>query len=215
MRNDVWESPTNANTSRLVGAGLLAAAGGLLLGGMAALISPLFVAAGLIGLAAMAVLFSSVQAGFLAIILIATLLPFAALPINVGFYPTFLDLALIALLILWLLRLLARPEEPLAGSPVNAPLLVFIGVACVSFVLGTAYSMSRDTIRHFGEIVLALLVYFAVINNVREARHIRLFAQLLIIGGFLASLIGLVLYFLPANTSCQPPGQSAHPALLS
>jgi hypothetical protein len=194
-----WVDTTNVR----LGAVLVLLAAGLLLGGAAALLSPLFVLAGVVGLATLAVLLSSIQAGFVAIILIATLLPFAAIPLNIGFYPTFLDIALASLLILWLLRLLARPDEQLVGSPVNIPLLVFIALACVSFVLGMAYSASRDTLRHFGEIILALVVYFAVINNVRERRHIRLFVQLLIVGGFVASLIGLILNILPVGTSSE------------
>ena len=181
MQGEVAGGASGAGRTIIIAVGM--AAVGLLLGGAAALLSPAVVLAGLIGLAGMVVLLSSVQAGFVAIILIATLLPFAALPINVGFYPTFLDIAIAALLVLWFLRLLARPDERLVTSPLNGPLAIFIGLACLSFVLGTAYSMSRETIRHFGEIVLALLVYFAVINNVKEWRHIRLFARLLIAGG--------------------------------
>ncbi len=194
-----WVDTHNIN----VPAVLLLLAAGVALGGLAALISPLYVLAGLIGLAGLVVLLSSVQVGLVAIVLIATLLPFAALPINIGFYPTFLDIAIGVLLILWLLRLLARPDERLIGSPVNVPLLIFIALACVSFVLGTAYSMSRDVIRHFGEIVLALIVYFAVINNVRTARRVRQLTLLLIVGGFVAALIGVILYVLPAATSAQ------------
>lgn len=200
MRNELIEQWVDTHNVRLWSILLLLVAG-LLLGGAVALVSPVYVLAGLAGLAGLFVLLSSVQAGLVAIILIATLLPFAALPINIGFYPTFLDIAIGILLILWFLRLLARPDERLIGSPVNVPLLVFIALACVSFILGTAYSMSRDVIRHFGEIVLALIVYFAVINNVRTDRHIRLLVTLLIVGGFVASLIGLFLYLLPAATS--------------
>lgn len=200
MRNDLLQRWADTHNVSLLGVLLLLAAG-LLLGGAAALISPIYIVAGLFGLAGLFVLLSSVRAGLAAIILIATLLPFAALPVNIGFYPTFLDIAIGVLLILWFLRLLARPDERLIGSPVNVPLLIFIALACVSFVLGTAYSMSRDMIRHFGEIVLALIVYFAVINNVRSARDVRLLATLLIVGGFVASLVGLVLYVLPAATS--------------
>ena len=192
-----WRATT---TTRLAGVGLLIAMG-LLLGGVAALFSPAVVLAGILGLLALLALFSSIQVSFLAIILIATLLPFAAVPINVGFYPTFLDIALAALLILWLLRLLARPDERLVGSPVNVPLLVFIALACVSFILGMGNSVSRDVVRHFGEIVLALLVYFAVINNVRQRQMVRLFVQAIIVGGFIAASIGLILYILPAPTS--------------
>lgn len=200
MRNDLIGRWADTSNVRLPGVVLLVILG-LLMGGAAALLSPVVVVAGFFGLAALIVLVSSMQAGFIAIILVATLLPFAALPVNVGFYPTFLDIAIAVLFILWFLRLLARPDEQLQGSPVNAPLLIFIALACVAFVLGTAYSMSRDTIRHFGEIVLALFVYFAVINNVRDPRQIRLFYKLLIIGGFIASVIGLILYLLPASTS--------------
>jgi len=200
VRNELLERWIDTHNVTVLGVLLLLAAG-LLLGGAAALIPPVYIVAGIVGLAGVFVLLSSIQAGLAAIILIATLLPFAALPVNIGFYPTFLDIAIGILLILWFLRLLARPDEQLVGSPINVPLLIFIALACVSFVLGTAYSMSRDVIRHFGEIVLALIVYFAVINNVRNERHVRLLAALLIVGGFLAALIGLVLYILPAATS--------------
>lgn len=200
MRNSLIEQWVETRNVRPAGILALVACG-VLLGGAAALLSPLLVAAALIGVAGVLVLASSIQASFVAIILVATLLPFAALPVNIGFYPTFLDIAIGVLLALWFLRLLARPDEQLVGSPVNTPLLIFIALACVSFVLGTAYSMSRDVIRHFGEIVLALIVYFAVVNNVRQPRHVRLFVRLLIVGGFLASLIGLILYALPAVTS--------------
>jgi O-antigen ligase len=200
VRNGWIEQWVDTHNVRLAGLVALAACG-LMLGGAVALLSPVLVVAALVGLAGFLVLVSSMQAGFVAIILITTLLPFAALPVNVGFYPTFLDIAIGVLLALWFLRLLARPDEQLVGSPVNVPLLVFIALACLSFVLGTAYSMSRDVIRHFGEIILALIVYFAVINNVRQPQQIRLFVKLLIVGGFLASLIGLFLYLLPAATS--------------
>jgi O-antigen ligase len=205
VRHDLIDRWADTSNVRALGIAALIALG-LALGGAAALLSPVVVVAGLFGVAALLVLVSSLQVSFIAIILIATVLPFAALPVNVGFYPTFLDIAIGILLILWFLRLLARPDEELRGSPVNAPLLVFIALACLAFVLGTAYSMSRDVIRHFGEIVLALVVYFAVINNVRDARQIRLFYKLLIIGGFVASIIGLILYFLPASTSADVLG---------
>ena len=198
VHNDVIERWVDTRNVRLAGLGLLVVAG-LLLGAAIGLASPVLVLGGLVGMAGLVVLLSSVQTGFIAIILITTLLPFAAVPVNIGFYPTFLDIALAILLMLWLLRLLARPDERLVGSPVNVPLLIFIALACVSFVLGTAYSMSRDTIRHFGEIVLALLAYFAIINNVHDRRQVRLFVTLIIAGGFLSALIGLVLYLMPAH----------------
>ncbi len=201
MHVSLAERLTGDGTRARLVALLLVTMVGLALGGAVAILSPGVVLAGVVGLLAVVALFSSIEAGIVALILIATLLPFAAVPINIGFYPTFLDGALGAVLILWLLRLLARPEERLASSPVNGPLFVFILLAFLSFALGTAYSMSRDVIRHFGEIVLALLVFFVVINNVRAARRVRLFATLLMVGGFVASVLGLVLNLLPAHIS--------------
>lgn len=174
---------------------------GLALGAATAALSPALVMAAIVGLLGGLYLLSGVQAGLAALILIATLLPFAAVPVNIGFYPTFLDGALAALLVLWVLRLLARPDERLLRSPIDGPLLVFILLACTSFVLGTAYSMSKDVIRHFGEIVLTLLVFFAVTNNVLSQAQVRRLSLLLIVGGFLASLVGIVLYVLPAGAS--------------
>jgi hypothetical protein len=51
---------------------------------------------------------SNIDFGLYAVIGIAVLLPFGALPLNIGFNPTFLDLALLALFGMWLARGLTR-----------------------------------------------------------------------------------------------------------
>jgi len=48
----------------------------------------------------------STLVGLLGIIAIITLLPFAAVPVDIGFSPTFLDLALAGLYFVWISRLL-------------------------------------------------------------------------------------------------------------
>jgi O-antigen ligase len=46
---------------------------------------------------------------------------------------------------------------------------------------------------------LNLLLFFLVINNVRSQKHLEQIVSILILAGFAASLIGVVLYFLPEH----------------
>src|SRR5512132_4090957 len=57
-----------------------------------------------------AVLVMSLDLAFYAVIATAVLLPFAAVPVNVGFTPTLLDLAVVLVLVLWTLRVLMREQ---------------------------------------------------------------------------------------------------------
>ena len=42
---------------------------------------------------------------------VAILLPFVSIPVNLGFNPTFLDLALLALFAMWFARAMTRQDE--------------------------------------------------------------------------------------------------------
>ena len=111
-------------------------------------------------LAAMAVgylILRSPLVGLLSAIAIITLLPFAAVPVDIGFSPTFLDLALAGLYLVWLSRLLARKDTRLVTTPTTMPLLLFIMLAIVSYVRGLEHaSLTANNIRHFAEILLSL-----------------------------------------------------------
>ena len=64
----------------------------------------------------------STLVGLLSTIAIITLLPFAALPFDVGFTPTFLDLALAGLYLVWLSRIMARRDTRFVSTPTTLPL---------------------------------------------------------------------------------------------
>jgi len=169
------------------------------LGGLTLLfLHPFMTVALVVGLVGGLLLLRSVQMGLLFLIGVATLLPFGAIPISLGFYPTFLDVALLALFGVWLARVLTRTQEEFLSSPLDGPILIFIILAFFSFVAGTAYAgITKDVLRHFIEVVLAIALYFVVVNSVTEKRRLKWTVLALMLAGFSSASIGVVLYLLP------------------
>lgn len=169
------------------------------LGGLTLLfLHPFMTVALVVGLVGGLAILRSVQVGLLFLIGVATLLPFGAIPISLGFYPTFLDVALLALFGVWLARVLTRTQEELLSSPLDGPILIFIILAFFSFVAGTAHAgITKDILRHFVEVILAIALYFVVVNSVTGKRGLKWTVLALMLAGFASASIGVVLYFLP------------------
>lgn len=152
----------------------------------------------LIALAVGYLMLRSIYVGLIALIGVICLLPFAALPINIGFSPTFLDLVLVGLFFVWASRLAARKEGEFIACAPTLGVIVFLILATVSFILGLSHApLTSNVIRHFGEILLSISLFFLVINSVRTAHQLKTLVLVLILAGFLAALIGVILYFLP------------------
>lgn len=188
---------------RTLGVGLLAVALGLA-GGAAAAFGPVwagFAALGALGLAYLLLLYTN--AGLALVVLVATVLPFGTLPFKAVITPNFLELALLALLAVWLLRLLTRPEESLELTPLGLPLIGFLGVTVFSFILGSNMRPDSLTLHNYFKFVLAVLFFFSVVNCVRTPVQARLMLRLLLIGGAISALLGLVLFALPDQIALQ------------
>ncbi len=183
----------------LIGACLvLGIVGGLLL----VFVSPLIILALMAALAVGLAMLRSTQIGLFVLVAVICLLPFGAIPFSLGFYPTFLDAALLAVFGVWLARVFARSQEGFITSPLDVPILTFIFLAVVAFVAGTSHAgITKDILRHFVEIIIAISLFFVVINCVRQYRQLRQILVVIILAGFVASLIGVVLYFLPQPTT--------------
>jgi len=176
---------------------------GLAFGVFVAALTPLKAAAVVGGLVGGLLLLTSVWWGLTALVGVICLLPFAAIPVRIGFYPTFLDAILVVLFMVWGFRLMTQPGERFLRSPLDAPVLLFLGLAVVSFVLGTGYALTATILRRFADVLLAIALYFVVVNVVRTKEHLRGLTILLILGGFGAAAIGVVLYFLPTHITVQ------------
>jgi O-antigen ligase len=173
---------------------VLGVAGGLLLGLLHPLIILAMVGAALVGLA----MLRSTQLGLFALVAVICLLPFGAIPFSIGFYPTFLDVALLAAFGVWVARVLTRAQEGFVTSPLDLPIFVFILLAFAVFIAGSAHAgITKDTLRHFVEIIIAVSLFYVVTNSVRSYRQLRQLVVVIILAGFLASSMGVVLYFLP------------------
>lgn len=177
---------------------VVALGGGL---GVALLGGPIALGA-LLGLIALVLILRRIEIGYAALVAVICLLPFAALPVNFAFKPTFLDLVLIAVFGVWLLE---RATGKLGGfitTPLTLPVLAFLAMALATFIAGLANAPLNQTVaRHFAELILSILLFFLITDTVRTTVRLRLLTRLLIIGGSLAALIAVILYLLPDDTT--------------
>ena len=156
------------------------------------------VAALVIGLGYFAWMLQNIEIAYLGVIGIVTLLPFASLPIQIGFTPTFLDMALGGLFFVWALAYALGEEQSFLATPAGGPVLAFALFAIVSFVAGLSHSaLSTYLIRHFAEVLLSIALFFLVVNTVRDVGRLRRLMRWLILCATAASALGIALYFVP------------------
>ena len=146
----------------------IAAAGAFVLALFIGVAGPLLaIAAGLAVIAA-AMIIVDTHWGFVALIGVAFVLPFASMPFSIGFKPTFLDVALGALLFVWVAKIAVGNERGFVASPLGALVALFMLMALFSFIFGLTHSRATTyAIRRFAEILLGIGMFFVVINAVR------------------------------------------------
>jgi len=177
-------------------------------GALIAYLSPVLTAALVMAIAAALLVLRSAEAGIFALVGVICLLPFAALPIKIGFSPTLLNLVLGALFVVWLAKLLAgraeaglgraSPRSEFVASPLALPVLAFILLAFVSFVAGLGHaSPSASAVRRFVEIIIGIALFFVTVNCIRTRRELERVTTAIVLAGFAEAVIGVVLYFLP------------------
>ena len=177
-------------------AALVALPAGALIGG----IGWLYGSAALLALALAYLMLRSVFIGLIALIALICLLPFAAVPIDIGFSPTFLDLILGGLFFVWMSRIATHKEKEFLADPPTLGVITFVLLAIVSFLAGLGHApLTANVVRHFAEILLSVLLFVLVLNAVRTEKQLQTLVLCLILAGALAALIGVVLYFVPRH----------------
>ncbi len=181
---------------------LLCVAVGGAVGALIGLLGPLYAIAAVVAAAAGLLMLRSVHVGLIAAIGIICLLPFAAIPLPIGFSPTFLDVALVAVYLVWLLRIAKRKQREFITTPVAFPLLLFIILAIVAFLAGLAHARPTASIlRRFAEVIMALGLFYVVVNVVRTKVQLDWMLRVIILAGFASAFLGVVLYYLPEGTT--------------
>ena len=179
-----------------------AVAAGLVVGAYVAVLSPVLAAASVAAMIAGLLMLRDTQWGLIAILILICLLPFGALPFKIGFTPTFLDLALIAVYFVWIARIAAGKAGKFHGTALGLPVAVFVLLAMASFIAGLSHAyLDQYILRHFAEILLSIGLFFVVINTVRTQQQLRQLIRVLLVAGCAAALIGILLYFMPAALS--------------
>ena len=130
---------------------------------------------------------------------VAFLLPFAVPPLEVfSLSPSFLDFALFFGLAAWWVPLLRHhPPRPLTG-PLGFPLLLFLIVALVSFVIAWERTTPPQA-RMFLKLIDSVLLYFTVINVIRSQGQLEGALRVAVVCATIAGLFGVVLYLLPEH----------------
>lgn len=170
--------------------------------GAVVLLRPWIVFAAVLGGLMALVILRSIDAGLVALMAVAMLLPFGAIPINVGFFPTFLDLALVGFLSVWIVRLATRTQENWRGSVLDLPIALFLLLTLVSFLAGTGHAeLDKEIVRHYVEVVLAISVFYGVVNTVDRVASLRTAIRGFVLLGFAEASLGIVLYFLPRGAT--------------
>lgn len=185
-------------------AAVLAAALLGLVGGAAVALGPFWL--GFVALAALIGVYTllvDTRVGLAAVIGIATIIPFATLPFRAVVTPALLTLTLVALMGVWLLRLLVRSDERLVVTPIGMALIGFLGITLFAFLLGSNASPEPSLIHNYVKFVTATLFFFSVVNCVRDRETVRWVIRFLIIGAALSALIALALYIIPDRLALQ------------
>jgi len=177
---------------------LIAIGAGLIAGAYVAVLSPLLAVIAAAALVVGLLMLRSTQWGFFALIAVACLLPFGALPIQIGFRPTFLDVILLVLLFVWASAFIVGWRREFIATPLGWPILLFMALACASFVAGMVHSRPTSyVIRHFAEILIAIGLFFVTVNSVRDIKRLRQIVLVLMLAGAAEAAIGIVLYVIP------------------
>ncbi|HZY43110.1 MAG TPA: O-antigen ligase family protein [Anaerolineae bacterium] len=180
----------------------LSACAALIVGLLVALLGGPIALGAVLGLFVLAQILRQIEVGFAALAAVICLVPFAALPINIGFKPTFLDLIILALYGVWMLERATGKLGRFVSTPLTIPVLVFLALALASFTAGLGYApLTANIARHFAEIVLSVVLYFLIADSVRQPVRLRSIVRMIIIGGSIAAVLAIVLYLLPHATS--------------
>ncbi|HET90108.1 MAG TPA: polymerase [Chloroflexi bacterium] len=143
-----------------------------------------------------------IEVAYWAVIAIICLLPFASFPFNIGFTPTFLDAAMGALYLIWLLQIATGAQKEFVATSLGLPVGLFILLAIGAFVFGLSHAaLTSYVLRHFAEILLSIGLFFLVVNTVRDVDRLRRLVRALLLGAFAAAALGIVLYVTAAYVS--------------
>lgn len=171
---------------------------GLLTGALFGFLGPVLALGAVGGLIVGMLMLRSTRWGLFALIGLICLLPYGAIPIDVGFRPTFIDAVLLALFGVWFVRMVTGTQRTFDVSALGAPILAFLLWALVTFIAGLAHApLSATVLRRFAEVLLAISLFFMTVNQVRRIASLEQITAVIVLSGGLTGFLGVLFYVLP------------------
>jgi hypothetical protein len=180
--------------------GLLSLVVGVAWGAMVGTLGAVIAAALLVAAIGGVLMLRSTQWGFVVLLGVIALLPFGALPIGIGFSPTFLDLAMLVIFVVWVARVMTGRQREFVATPLALPVAVFLLVAVAAFVAGLSHSHpTLNAVRRFAELLLGVALFYVVVNSVHRRSDLEQIGVAVILLGTLEALVGISLYHIPSE----------------
>ncbi len=171
---------------------------GLMTGILFGFLGPVLALGAIGGLAVGLLMLRSTDWGLFALIGLICLLPYAAMPIDLGFRPTFIDAVLLALFGVWFVRMVTRTQRTFEISALGPPILAFLLWALITFIVGLSHApLNATVLRRFVEVLLAVSLFFMTVNQVRSIQSLKQITAIIILAGGLVGFLGVLFYVLP------------------
>lgn len=178
--------------------GFVLAIVGSVIGLMLAVIGPLYGFVLLIALAGAMWAVWKLDHALWAVVAVIALLPFATLPVKIVLTPTFLDLAMAAVLFLYVMQWMTGERWRFATTPVHPFIILFMLLAVFSFVAGLRYAgLTSNVARKFAEMLLSISFAMLLVDVLRTYQQLRRFALAVVLAGSAAAFLGIALWLLP------------------
>jgi hypothetical protein len=171
---------------------------GLLTGALFGSLGPVLALGAVGALVVGLLMLRSTQWGLFALIGLICLLPYGAIPIDVGFRPTFIDAVLLALFGVWFVRLVTGTQRTFETSALGIPIFAFLLWAIITFIAGLAHTpLSATVLRRFAEVLLAVSLFFVIVNEIKRVESLKQITAIIILSGGLTGFLGVLFYVLP------------------
>lgn len=193
----LWFANRSTAVQSVIAGLMIGLCAGLIALGMAAL-GPVVALALLGGLTVGFIALSSVTMALIVALFSLMLLPFGTLPVRIGITPSFLDVALGAFVLVYVIRRMTREHTGFKLTPVHALITLYIMWFIFAFALGMQYGAPTATIvRRLAAALLAMGMTFILVDLLRDTRSLTRVVQVIMIGSGVQALIAIVLYLLP------------------
>jgi hypothetical protein len=171
---------------------------GVLGGALMGFLGPVLTAGLALALVAGLLMLRSTQWGLAILLGLICLFPYGALPFKIGFTPTFLDLAMLAVFAVWAASLVTGRQRHFISTSLGMPVFVFLLWCVLTFVAGLAHApLTANVLRHFAEVLIAVGFFYVIVNRVQERKQLERLTLVILLAGAAAAGLGLLFYFIP------------------